>query len=285
MKNYGLNIYKEIAEQSREDHVYGGLSQPCITNIEPEEREKYLPKGEVQRGTEDFMSCATMGPINILEAKFNWLLRNKKLSPENEKWLKDNGYITSENKVEFSDRYISILSGTTRDGNSLKAPLQAIHEFGLIPKSMLPANESMDFDDFHNVNDITPEMKPLGLDFLSRFPMEYEKVYTIHSEELLKEDFLDDAGYAWPTPIDGVYPKTDNFLNHCCIRFDFPKYRAFDNYVDSVDGDFIKQLAPDYNFLDYGYRIKILKEIIPAKSSGFSELFKSYLKVLKRLFS
>ena len=282
MKNYGLNIYKEIAEQSREDHVYGGLSQPCITNIEPEEREKYLPAGELQNIGEEKMDCASRSPINILETKFNWLLRNKKISPENEKWLNDNGYIEN-NSCLFSDAFVAIKSGTTREGNSLKATLHAIYSQGLVPKKLLPQLDS--FEEHHNPERITESIKQLGLDFLERFPMEYEKVYTIHSEELLKEDMLDVAGFAWSQPENGIYPRIDNSPNHAFMVFGFPKYKIFDNYVDSFDGDFIKQLAPDYNLLDYGYRIKIIKEIIPAKSSGFSELFKSYLKVLKRLFS
>lgn len=276
MKNYGLNIYKEIAEQSREDHVYGGLSQPCITNIEPEEREKYLPAGELQNIGEEKMDCASRSPINILETKFNWLLRNKKISPENEKWLNDNGYIEN-NSCLFSDAFVAINSGTTREGNSLKAPLQAIHSQGLVPKKLLPQLDS--FEEHHNPERITESIKQLGLDFLLRFPIEYEKVYTIHSEELLKEDILDDAGYAWTVPINGVYPKTDNPPNHCFIRFGFPKYMAFDNYVDSFDGDFIKQLAPDYNFLDYGYRVKITEQKIPVKTNWFSEFFKKYFKL------
>lgn len=282
MKNYGLNIYKEIAEQSSEDYVFGGFSQPCITNIEPEEREKYLPVGELQNIGEEKMDCASRSPINILETKFNWLLRNKKISHENEKWLNDNGYIEN-NSCLFSDAFVAINSGTTREGNSLKATLQAIHSQGLVPKKLLPQLDS--FEEYHNPERITESIKQLGLDFLDRFPMEYEKVYTVHSEDLLKEDMLDVAGYAWSQPENGIYPRIDNSPNHAFMVFGFPKYKAFDNYVDSFDGDFIKQLSPDYNLLDYGYRIKIVKEITPVKSNGISELFKSYLKVLKRLFS
>jgi len=33
-------------------------------------------------------------------------------------------------------------------------------------------------------------------------------------------------------------------------------FYAFDNYKE-IKGDFIKRLAPDYTFLDYGYRVLI----------------------------
>lgn len=277
MKNFGLNIYKEIAEQSEDDHVYGGLSQPCITNIEPEERVEYLPIGELQNIGEEKMDCATRGPENILETKFDWLLKKNKIFPENKKWLQEKGYINEGGHITFSDAFIAINSGTTREGNSLKAPLQAIHSCGLIPKYLLPQLDS--FDANHDPKRITDEMRQLGLDFLARFPMEYEKVYAIHYEELLKEDLLDVAGYAWPRPVNGVYPKVDNPPNHCFIIFGFPKYQIFDNYVDTFDGDFIKQLAPDYNFLDYGYRIKITEQKIPVKTNWFFEFFKKYFKL------
>lgn len=93
MKNYGFDLQKELAGQSTEDWQFGAFSQPCLTSIPPEDREKFLPKGEVQKGAEDFMDCATRSPLNILEAKFNFLLRRGKLSEENIVWLYSNGYI------------------------------------------------------------------------------------------------------------------------------------------------------------------------------------------------
>lgn len=275
MKNYGLNLYKEIAEQSSEDYVFGGFSQPCITNIEPEERIKYLPKGEVQRGKDDLMDCASRGAINILEAKFTWLIQNKKLSKENDKWLRDNGYVNNE-VVEFSDAYTAILSNTTREGNSLKAPLQCINDFGLIPKKLLPLIPTMTFEEYHNPERVTPAIKKLGEEFIKRFQINYEKVYEVHYGELLKEDMLDVAGYAWDNPVNGVYPRTNATPNHCFVVWKLPKYSAFDNYIDQ-DGDFIKVLSEDYDLLDYGYRVKITKEIIP-EPNWFITFIKSIFK-------
>lgn len=80
IKNTGIDFRKEELEQSEEDWVFGAWTLSCLAKIPLELREKYLPKGEVQRGREDMMDCATRGPINILEAKFTWLLENKKVS-------------------------------------------------------------------------------------------------------------------------------------------------------------------------------------------------------------
>lgn len=258
--NYGLDLTREKAEQDGTEWIFGDASKPCIAQIPVGERGKYLPKGEVQQGKEDTMDCATRAPINKLETKFNFLFAKQLISKENEKWLRDNGYVidvAGNISVEFSDAFIAILSGTTENGNSLKAPLQAIHTFGLVPKKLLPLESWMTWKDYHNPQRITPELKDLGRQFKERFPIFYEQVKEKDYKKELEKDILDVASYAWPDPKNGIYPRVDATPNHAYIIFDFPKWQAFDNYIDVADRDFIKNLAPDYDFLDYGYRIYI----------------------------
>lgn len=173
MKNHGLNMEMEMTHRSEKDWMFGALSQPCIASIPSGEREKYLPKGEVQRGSTDTMDCTTRAPINALETKFNYLVRNKKLSPANYEWLIKNGYITPSGDVEFSDAYISINAGTTKAGNSLIAPLEAIRTCGLIPKKILPLLPTMSFEEYHDQSRITAYMIDLGKEFknVSRLTM------------------------------------------------------------------------------------------------------------------
>ncbi|MFA6314996.1 MAG: hypothetical protein WC648_01320 [Candidatus Paceibacterota bacterium] len=261
--NHGLNIELERQQQSETDWRFGGFSQPCIAVIPEELRFDYLPVGEVQRGIEDMMDCASRAPINISETKFNWLYRNNKISNENKKWLEDNGYV-QEGSVTFSDAFIAILSGTTRQGNSLKAPLQAIENNGLIPKSKLPYNSEMTWAEYHDPNRITQSMKDLGKEFKRRFPMNYEVVEEIHYSELYEGDLLVQAGFAWSEPIDGIYPSTDNAPNHVWVGISRPLHTIFDNYIDTVDSDFIKRLAPDYDMFEYGYRI-FFSEVVKPK--------------------
>ena len=165
----------------------------------------------------------------------------------------------------FSDRFIAILSGTDpARGNSLKAPIDTIYRKGLIPKAIFPQVASR--DEYYDVRKITPEMTKLGEEFLKRFTINYEQVAAVHMPELLKDEVVGVAGYAWPTPINQIYPRTENGFNHAFLTFD-PAIYAFDNYLDwnkentaQVEGDFVKQLAKDYTFHDYGYRIFISKE-------------------------
>lgn len=268
-KNYGINWAKEIAEQSEEDWEFGADSSLCIGLIPEDEREKYLPVGEVQKGKGDFMDCATRSPLNTLETKFNALYQNDRLLPENKRWLEHSGYV-EDGRITFSDRFIAILSGTDKQGNSLKAPCHAIHTYGLIPKHILPAIKTMRFEDYHKKSDITDEMKALGQDFLKRFPINYERVRDVYFDEVIKEDMIGVAGYAWTDPVDGVYPQTGRSPNHAFLYF-ADRYTIFDNYIDKHDGDFIKKLARNYSLVGYGYRVFISEERLP-KDSIIEEL-------------
>lgn len=260
--NTGLDIEKEKLEQDGSEWTFGAVSQPGLANIPEDEREQYLPKGELQSGKEDFMDCVTRGYLNSLETQFNYLLRNDKLEPENVKWLESKGYIEGGN-ITFSDRFIAILSGTTRQGNSLKAPIDTIRKQGLIPKSLLPKGD-FTWNEYHDPSKITPEMKKLGQDFLKRFSINYEQVPKILMSQSVKDDIVVVAGYAWPRPIDGIYPPSPDLpFNHCFINFK-NRYFAFDNYLD--DGkpeDWIKHLSEFYEFYTYGYRAYISKETVP----------------------
>lgn len=276
-KNYGFSYDLEKSHISDEDYVYGAFSPICIATIPEIERPSYLPKGEVQRGKEDMMDCATRGPLNILETKFNWLNKKKMLSPANHEWLVDKYLNPETDGIEFSDAFPAIKSGTTKDGNSLKAPLQAIHDHGLIPKCLLPLEPWMTFDDYHDKGRITGEMNKIGREFKRRFPIRYDKVYRVHFGELYKEDMLDLAGYAWPAPVDGVYHRTDGTLNHVFAGISNPMHLVFDNYIDESDGDFIKRLAPDYDLLEYGYRLYVSENSSPRRT--FCEMLQDLLNL------
>lgn len=254
--NYGLDLEREEREQSKEDWVFGAFSPKCIAEIPVDEREDNLPKGEIQFGLEDFQDCVQRFINNILETKLNWLLKNGKINNDNEKWLNDNGYIT-KNKIEIADAFGAIKSGTTRTGNSIKAPLEATRKYGFVPKSLMPTIKTMTWEQYHNPNRITPEIESLGMESTKRFPFRYEKVYQRRFLELLKKDVFGTGGYAWPIPQNGEYPRIEYRANHAFMVFK-KEYYAFDTYVDPVDGDFIKKLTSDYKFLDYGYRVIIL---------------------------
>lgn len=264
MKNYGLDLVKEEREESREDYIFGSTTSLMIRGINNtplKDRKKFLPEGEVQMGAEDTSSCASNAPVNIIETEFNYLIDQDLINDENFKWLNSNGYYT-ERGFEFSDAFIAIKSGTTRDGNSLKAPLHAIHKYGLVPKSLMPLDDDMTWEDYHNPERITPKIEALAEEFERRFTINYERVYERNFEEVLDKDMLIVAAHAWPRPTKDYYPRTNARLNHAFMLFDLPAYYAFDSYIDNIDGDFIKKLANNYIFFKYGYRIIINQKMV-----------------------
>lgn len=254
--NRGIDIAREQAEQDGTEYKVGAMTPVCLAAIPVLDRMKYLPDGELQYGVEDFMDCATRAPINILAAKFTYHYQNGML-PENKRWLEDHGYVQN-GRVDFSDRFIAILSNTTRDGNSFKAPLQAIHEKGLIPKPMLPRTSDMTFVEYHDRTRITQHMLSLGEEFAARFKINYYQIPRSTIRIQLNIDQIEVGGHAWPVPQKNVFGPTDEPINHA---FDLiqPEYFAFDNYLDG-DNDFVKRLTPDYRFYDYGYQIILTSE-------------------------
>ena len=103
---------KELADISEKDWVFGALSQPGIVSIPYDERERYLPHGELQNIGEEKYDCASRSPNNHLEALFTYHYDHN-MHPDNKKWLEQNGYVVW-GRVLFSDAFVAINSGTTR---------------------------------------------------------------------------------------------------------------------------------------------------------------------------
>jgi len=265
--NNGLDLGRQRSEESSDDWVFGAVSQPSLVSIPEAEREAWLPQGELQFSKlSDFMDCASRSPVNHFEGLFTYHYTHD-MKPENKKWLEDSGYV-KDNKVTFSDRFVAINSNTTKQGNSLKSPVEAIRKQGLIPKKLLPREDSMDFEAYHDKTKITQHMRTLGTDFIRRFEINYELVAQSHFPEVLKDDMVGVAGFAWPPKVNGVYPRSEEQFNHAFLLYKLPKFQAFDNYIeDNNPADFTKNLTPDYKFYEWGYRMYIAKENVINNSS------------------
>jgi len=261
-KNFGLNLELEKLAQSPKDWKLKGRTleeielDKTIIKLNPVKIYDNLPIGELQRGREDYMDCASRAPVNVAETIFNYALAENLLQPENVRWLSQTGYIVQKDgqkKIEFSDRYIAIKSGTTNNGNSLKAPVDAIYQWGLIPKAMLCGNSTMSRSEYLSPSRITSAMEDTGKEFKRRFPVQYYKIYKHQFEKALPTSPVVVAGYAWPNPnSQGIYPAVTAAINHAFMYFALPKYKIFDNYLD-YDQDWIKRLAEDYILLEYGF--------------------------------
>lgn len=252
-KNTGVNIELEEAEVTNDDWVFGGqYDDELILNFDPEE---YLPQGEAQNYGQDKMDCVWRAYANKIETVFNYLYRNNRLSPGNKRWIEDVGFIVWENGMSYfviSNKFNSIKSGTSRQGNSLKRPADSAHRDGIIPRAMLAEDKPETWDEYHNPKQITQEMVDIGKEFKKRFPLNYERVAQAKWKTLPIGCAC--VVHAWPRPVNGIYPQAPGSFNHCVYELK-PEWKIFDNYPAWVENNWVKQLASNFNFYPYGYRL------------------------------
>ena len=281
--NTGIDWTKEEKDVSSTDWVFGGVyADELIEIFDPED---YLPKGESQALGQDKMDCVTRAYINKMESFQTYEYRNQRMSPGNRKWVEDAGFIVWEKGMPYfriSNKFTAIKSGTTRNGNSLIKPADSIYRDGVVSKVMLTEDKPETWEEYHNKKQITQEMIDIGKEYTRRFPTNYEKIPQSKWKELPLGCAC--AVYAWPNPINGVYPRTEGRFGHCVYEFKPTKYyksknwKIYDNYENwRVNGGWIKELAPDYNFYPYGYRL-IFRESpmyeAPADGETYNKEFK-----------
>lgn len=261
MKNYGVNLKREYQDRQITDWKEGELTTlgakipKCIVDeatglvtasfawalpvngiykrvkaginhcwcFWQEKWAKYFPAGQIQNNGGEKMDCVTRGFNNEIEKKLNYALDKKILSVGLLEFFHNYGFF-HEGKIRLSNRIPAMGSNTTVNGNSLKAPIQWIHKYGIFPQSILPEDMPMTFNQYHDKSKITQDILAIG--------QESKKYLTINY-----------------TIVKGVrnYPKYSNNF----------KWKIFDNYIDTFDGDFVKQLAPNYIIMNYGYKIII----------------------------
>ena len=286
-KNRGINWSKELAERSDKDYKHlKGVSPISIFVIPKDLREKYLSKGERQNIGEEKMDCVSRAVCNNEENELNYAYDNNLLTDENRDFLETNGYI-QDKRVVLSDVWVGLGSGTTKEGNSLKAPIDFARKNGMLPKKLLPQLES--WDDNYNPARITEEMKRLANEFKERFPIGYEQVSELQFS--MNDDGMVVALYAWTPPVNGVYQRNDFDPNHSVYKFTkIVNHKIEDNYEENPD-DFIKELAPDFNFMDYGYRLYFISqkdepkiEVTHVKKNFFFGLVGTFKRLWRQLF-
>jgi len=252
--NYGINL-NLIQKKDPRDYRFSGTED----NID---WTPYLPSYEKQHGLYgDTKSCVTFSILNQIETLFAYKFDKGLISTKNIIWLEKNGYL-EDGKVNFSDRFTAVMSNTTISGNSGREVYKAIREFGLIPEKMhhYPLTQRtpvFTFDDYHNKNLITDEMKALGKEFLKRFELNY---YHTTSDNLSQSPLLvyircfctEKVGCSG-TPGHAVMKFTDILKDGWM--------QVFDSY-ESKDKDFIRLMDKDYQFQYGAYSITIKENIM-----------------------
>lgn len=283
MSNFNsFNEQRERDEQRGDEWQYGAIAKD-LAAVPYESRTQYLPVGVLQyNNVMDTNGCASRAYLNILETKLDYFYDNG-MHPAIKKWLDDNGY-RKDGKFALCDAFIEILSKTTRQGNSLKAPIDTISNYGVIPAYLIPLEDNMTWDEYMNPDRVTKKCIDLGKEFLRRLSINYEQVPLSQFDEAVKADSLAVALHAWSVPVANIYPATDEPFNHAIERYS-NEIGVFDNYYP-----FMKTLARDYKFFDWGYSVSItFQNPYPDESILLFEVFRKYgllrflLEALRRL--
>lgn len=225
--NSGLIITAPLPK----DYMMGSEASLGVAEVMPSgDWTPYKPQGEDQYGQGwDSMSCTSFSYTNTIETYINFLISSKKIGQDSIKWLTDKGYIDSNGTLNFSDRFLAIMSGTTQSGNALNKVAETARTVGLIPQSMLPFGGNS-WNEFMNADLITKQITDLGKEFLTRFKLSYEWVMFNQDRSLDANErkLLQDSLKQLPLQVGIPFPASHAIEMIAC--FD-DLVRLFDTYA------------------------------------------------------
>lgn len=186
----------------------------------PSEERQFLRKSLV-----DVQACVTFSALNSIESQIFFLTG---------KWM------------NFSDRFIAKLSGTTKTGNYLNVVAETIRQYGLVSEELWPTREDMTWDEYYA--EIPAEIIARGQEFIQEFEIAYEWVVYGQGNETallwhLKQAPLQLAitccpGYGQPKEV----PSCSGQVQHAVMLSGIDNnFNIFDHYEP-----FQKELARDY---------------------------------------
>lgn len=121
-KNYGV-----IVEDKPTDWAAGRIPYEVLNPSG--DWVNYLPSAENQTTHyTDTMACVTFSCLNVIETQIKFF---------------------TGKEVNFSDRFIAKLSGTTQQGNSVQRVLDAINKYGLVKEEEWPTGIDFKWDEYY----------------------------------------------------------------------------------------------------------------------------------------
>lgn len=241
-------------------------------NIKDGNWSQYLPTEEKQRKKAETSACVTFSSMNSLEAQYEFQRKNGKISDEIHNYLKKQGYIDNNGRLNLSDRFIAKVSGTTIQGNSLIKVWDTINNFGVLPESDWSFSETMSFNEFYS--EIPQNLKNKAKKFLDIFDINYEWVYYGNTNISLIKQHLKQAPLHIATPV--CYPwERNGVITNCGKRVcehATMLYNCSDSYIEDFDtySPFNKKLSLDY------YIPAVIKGILKVKDNPQFTFEKNY---------
>lgn len=270
MKNTGF-----IAQDPRETDFIAGAVDIGSLNNESGDYEQDLPSAEKQSGVYfDSMGCVSYGTNNVVETSINYQLRTNKIPKQTIEDMERLEYL-KDGEVNFSDRALAKMSGTTRVGNYLVSVVDCVRKSGLIAESKWTFDPSQrtpvfDWDDYYSP--IPQALQDEAKKFNDLFDVKYSWLVAGGSatpkqiKEWLKAGPLLIASATCPGWGTGNVSACNLAVNHATMLYgvDDSGYKIFDHYQP-----FEKRLALDY-------KIPYIMRIIVTPKSRVMELQASY---------
>lgn len=203
--NYGV-----ILGQRPEDWVAGAIGAlPYEVRLPSGQWKPHLPTAEKQRNLLETMACVSFSACNCIETQ------------EKHQTGKE---------VNYSDRWIAKMSGTTQNGNYLYKVGDTIRNYGMVLESDYPSTTNMTWDQYYA--DIPPakleELKAKGKKWLEKWDVKTEFIEGagLGIWHTIKEDLIKHLKHA---PLQVVIPghAVMNFYCEADVNY-FDTYKPFE---------------------------------------------------------
>jgi len=261
MKDYNLisQISTEpwdILGRRPEDYIFGASEViEKVKLFDSLDKIKYLPIGERQRGVLfDDYGCVSRHLLDPAEMLFKRQIELGMITEDNLKWLKDNDYFI-KGEVNFSDRFLVVLSGTTPHyGNSGAVVAQYARDLGLAPQTLCDWQGEGTQAEYYDRNTISQKAIDTALEFKKRFNIQYEWVRQKDWKDASQYGCLEMFTYAWFLSPDGVkyYNPKPGTSNHAVNEANLDEVKFGDSY-----SPFIKQMTSLEDLLDFALCIYV----------------------------
>lgn len=245
-----------IIEESDKDYVFGS-GQLTGKVIRPDgDWSAYIPQHEDQRKRDiESSACATFGTINCIEI----LMEEMGLGKD----------------FDYSERFIALLSGTTKQGNSPTKVAEAIRKYGLIPQSMMPFDDSIkSWEDFMSWKGVDKDKcLAAGRQWLKRYEFGYDLVWKGDISPEDKAKLMDEARKYSPLGISVFAWLSDNGIYYKLSGADDNHWVAQhkkDTALDTYD-PYEKKLRTNYDHM-IALRYVIKKKVYKPELGFFSAL-------------
>lgn len=154
IKNYGL----KFDEYKEGDYFLGGGFLGTKEILPSGDWTPFCPIAEYQNKGFETNACTRYGTLNALEILFSFVLKEDK---------------------NFSDRYLSIVAGGSRNGDTPNNIGKAMTTKGLVDEIDLPNDNSIDSNDkFYSPDPMTSDLLVKGREFLENYSIGHEWVFT-----------------------------------------------------------------------------------------------------------